>query len=55
MRRAVFLDRDGVINHSIVREGRPFAPTSQEEFVIIDGGLQQLPFESGRERHQVDW
>ncbi len=37
MRRAVFLDRDGVINYSIVREGRPFAPTSQDEFAIIDG------------------
>lgn len=37
MHRAVFLDRDGVINHSIVREGRPFAPTSQEEYAIIDG------------------
>ena len=45
MRRAVFLDRDGVINHSIVRERRPFAPTSQEEFAIIDGvpdALQNL-------------
>ena len=37
MRSAVFLDRDGVINHSIVRDGRPFAPTAPEEFVIIDG------------------
>ncbi len=37
MQRAVFLDRDGVINHSLVREGRPYAPTTQEEFVIIDG------------------
>ncbi len=37
MPRAVFLDRDGVINHSLVRDGRPYAPTTEEDFVIIDG------------------
>ncbi len=36
-RRAVFLDRDGVINRSDVREGRPFAPLSVEEFDILPG------------------
>ena len=34
---AVFLDRDGVINHPIVREGKPYPPTSSEEFRIMDG------------------
>ena len=37
MRAAVFLDRDGVINESIVRDGRPYAPTRIEDFVIFPG------------------
>jgi len=35
MHRAVFLDRDGVLNRAIVRNGRPFAPTSLDEFEIL--------------------
>jgi D-glycero-D-manno-heptose 1,7-bisphosphate phosphatase len=35
MRRAVFLDRDGVINRSILRDGRPYAPSNLAEFVIL--------------------
>lgn len=35
MRRAVFLDRDGVINRAIVREGRPHAPQTEKEFEIL--------------------
>jgi D-glycero-D-manno-heptose 1,7-bisphosphate phosphatase len=34
MHKAVFLDRDGVVNHSIVRNGKPYAPRTMEEFVI---------------------
>lgn len=34
LRRAVFLDRDGVINRSLVRNGRPYAPIVVEEFEI---------------------
>lgn len=34
---AIFLDRDGVINRNIVRDGRPFAPTSVEEFILLPG------------------
>lgn len=37
MRQAVFLDRDGVINKSIVRGGKPFAPTSLAEIEILPG------------------
>jgi D-glycero-D-manno-heptose 1,7-bisphosphate phosphatase len=33
-RRAVFLDRDGVINRAIERDGFPYAPTSVGEFQI---------------------
>ncbi len=32
--RAVFLDRDGVINRPIVRDGKPYPPGSVEEFEI---------------------
>ena len=34
--RAVFLDRDGVINHPVVRDGLPFPPDGVEEFTIYD-------------------
>ncbi len=35
--RAVFLDRDGVINRPIVRNRRPYPPRSLEEFVLLPG------------------
>ncbi len=35
--RAVFLDRDGVINRPLVRDGLPFSPTTIEEFEILPG------------------
>jgi D-glycero-D-manno-heptose 1,7-bisphosphate phosphatase len=31
---AVFLDRDGVLNEAIVRDGRPYPPESLDELVI---------------------
>ncbi|MBN2570186.1 MAG: HAD-IIIA family hydrolase [Deltaproteobacteria bacterium] len=34
--RAVFLDRDGVINHVVIRDGKAFAPRSREEFIIVE-------------------
>ena len=37
MRRAVFLDRDGVINRAVVRDGKPYAPTTIEEFELLPG------------------
>jgi D-glycero-D-manno-heptose 1,7-bisphosphate phosphatase len=39
LRRAVFLDRDGVINRALTRNGRPYPPTSLEEFEILPGVL----------------
>jgi D-glycero-D-manno-heptose 1,7-bisphosphate phosphatase len=35
MARAAFLDRDGVLNRAIVRNGRPYAPRSLDDFVIL--------------------
>jgi D-glycero-D-manno-heptose 1,7-bisphosphate phosphatase len=37
MVRAVFLDRDGVINANLERNGRPVAPTRLAEFSILPG------------------
>jgi D-glycero-D-manno-heptose 1,7-bisphosphate phosphatase len=37
LRRAVFLDRDGVINRAILRDGKPYAPTTFAEFEILSG------------------
>lgn len=36
-RRAVFLDRDGVINRSMMRDGKPYAPTHVSEFELLPG------------------
>ncbi len=37
MSRAVFLDRDGVIIHTDVREGKPYAITSLEALEVLAG------------------
>ena len=37
MRRAVFLDRDGVLNRAIVRDRKPYPPSSLEELEIPPG------------------
>jgi D-glycero-D-manno-heptose 1,7-bisphosphate phosphatase len=42
MRRAVFLDRDGVINRAIVRDGRPYPPSQVEEAEILPGVWEAL-------------
>jgi D-glycero-D-manno-heptose 1,7-bisphosphate phosphatase len=36
-RRAVFLDRDGVLNKAIIRNGQAYSPRSKEEFILVDG------------------
>jgi D-glycero-D-manno-heptose 1,7-bisphosphate phosphatase len=35
--RAVFLDRDGVLNAAVVRDGRPYPPARVEELEILPG------------------
>jgi D-glycero-D-manno-heptose 1,7-bisphosphate phosphatase len=39
-RKAVFLDRDGVINASVVREGKPYPPQLLSEFVLLPGVVE---------------
>lgn len=44
-RRAIFLDRDGVINRSIIRNGKPYPPLSIDQVEILPGvemALSQL-------------
>jgi D-glycero-D-manno-heptose 1,7-bisphosphate phosphatase len=36
-RRAVFLDRDGVLNEPVLRDGKPFSPRSPDELVVFPG------------------
>ncbi len=36
-RRAVFLDRDGVLNHALIRDGRPYSPSGLREVEIPPG------------------
>lgn len=35
-RRAVFLDRDGVLNRAVVRNGHPYPPSRVEDFELHD-------------------
>ncbi|SHI27675.1 D-glycero-alpha-D-manno-heptose-1,7-bisphosphate 7-phosphatase [Pollutimonas bauzanensis] len=37
MRRAIFLDRDGVINRAIVRDGKPYPPANLTQMEILPG------------------
>ena len=41
-RRAVFLDRDGVINRAVVRDGRPYPPARVEELEVLPGVPEAL-------------
>jgi D-glycero-D-manno-heptose 1,7-bisphosphate phosphatase len=36
-RRAVFLDRDGVLSRALVRRGKPFAPRRLRDFRLLPG------------------
>jgi D-glycero-D-manno-heptose 1,7-bisphosphate phosphatase len=35
--RAVFLDRDGVLNKAIVRDGKPYPPSTFDQFELLPG------------------
>lgn len=42
MRRAVFLDRDGVLDLPVIREGKPYPPASVAELEITPGASEAL-------------
>lgn len=37
MRRAVFLDRDGVINRAVLRDGKPYPPSGLPDLRLLPG------------------
>lgn len=41
-RPAVFLDRDGVINRAVVRDGRPYPPACLEDFQLLPGAAEAV-------------
>jgi D-glycero-D-manno-heptose 1,7-bisphosphate phosphatase len=41
-RKAVFLDRDGVLNRAVVRNGKPYPPSSAEEVEILPDVVKAL-------------
>jgi D-glycero-D-manno-heptose 1,7-bisphosphate phosphatase len=40
--RAVFLDRDGVLNRALIRNGKPYPPSSLAEFEVLPGVPEAL-------------
>jgi D-glycero-D-manno-heptose 1,7-bisphosphate phosphatase len=42
MSKAVFLDRDGVINRPLLRDGKPYPPDAVESFEIYEGVAEAL-------------
>ena len=42
MKRAVFLDRDGVLNQAYVRNGKPYSPDTIEEMIIVPDATEAL-------------
>jgi D-glycero-D-manno-heptose 1,7-bisphosphate phosphatase len=42
LNRAVFLDRDGVLNRGVMQDGHPFAPVDVAEFQLMPGVAEAL-------------
>jgi D-glycero-D-manno-heptose 1,7-bisphosphate phosphatase len=42
LKSAVFLDRDGVVNESLIRGNKPFSPRRLDEVVILEGVRQAV-------------
>jgi D-glycero-D-manno-heptose 1,7-bisphosphate phosphatase len=42
LRRAVFLDRDGVLNEPVLRNGKPYPPSGPDEVIIVPDAAASL-------------
>ena len=42
MRKAVFLDRDGVLNASVIRQGKPYPPDTLDGLTVLPGVMEAL-------------
>jgi D-glycero-D-manno-heptose 1,7-bisphosphate phosphatase len=42
MHKAVFLDRDGVLNASVVRDGKPYPPANADEMQMLPGASEAV-------------
>src|SRR5437773_4758663 len=42
LRHAVFLDRDGVLNEAVVRDGKPYPPATPADLHILPGTVESL-------------
>jgi D-glycero-D-manno-heptose 1,7-bisphosphate phosphatase len=42
LKRAVFFDRDGVLNEAVVRGGKPYPPRSGDELRVVAGAAADL-------------
>lgn len=42
MKRAIFLDRDGVLNQAVIKNGKPYPPASVQELIIPEGVQKAL-------------
>lgn len=42
LRPAVFLDRDGVLNRSVVRDGKPYPPQTLDELEVMPGAADAV-------------
>ena len=42
LKRAVFLDRDGVLNQAVIRDGKPYPPQSEAQVEVVAGAAAAL-------------
>ena len=47
MKKAIFFDRDGVINKAYIKDGLPFSPNSLNELEILPGVKKFILDDSG--------